>query len=79
MQTDREPVGYYRPMEELNWQVSVHGGRVVVRFPSEEEGQDVSYAYNTSADDARELAEAISAAADEAGPPEDGPPKFERI
>jgi hypothetical protein len=66
-------------MEETDWQVSVHGGRVVVRFPFEEEGEGVAYAYNTSADDARELAEAILAAADATGAAEDDPPKFERI
>lgn len=72
-------MGYHSPMEQLNWQVSVHGGRVVLRFPLVEEGQDVGYAYNTSADDARELAEAILAAADETGPPENDPPRFERL
>jgi hypothetical protein len=72
-------VDYDRRMEDRDWQVSVHGGRVVVRFPFEEEGDGVAYAYSTSADDARELAEAISAAADATGPAEDGPPTFERI
>jgi hypothetical protein len=45
-----------------------------------EEGKDVAYAFNTSADDARELADAITAAAGECGPSEGrSPPRFERL
>ena len=77
---DGTDVGYYPFMKELNWQVSVHGDRVVLRFPFVEEGKDVDYAFNASADDARELAEAITTAADECGPSEGSdPPRFERL
>ncbi len=55
-------------MEQLNWQVSVHGDRVVLQFPLVEEGKDVGYTFDTSADGARELADAITAAAAECDP-----------
>jgi hypothetical protein len=65
-------------MEQVNWQVSVHGDRVVLQFSLVEEGKDVGYAFNTSADEARLLAEAITTAADECGPSESNdPPRFE--
>ena len=53
-------------MDETNWKVEVHGDRVVLMLPPPEGGQDTMYAFDTSADDARELAESIRAAADEA-------------
>ena len=53
-------------MDEMSWKVEVHGDRVVLMLPQPEGGQDGTYTFDTSADDARELAESISAAADEA-------------
>jgi hypothetical protein len=54
-------------MEQMNWKVEVHGDRVVVMFPLVQDGEDVGYVFDTSPDGARELAEAISTAANEAG------------
>jgi hypothetical protein len=53
-------------MEEMKWKVEVHGDRVVLMLPHPEAGQDSTFAFDTSADDARELAESIRTAADEA-------------
>jgi hypothetical protein len=53
-------------MEEMKWKVEVHGDRVVLMLPHPEAGQNSTFAFDTSADDARELAESISAAAAEA-------------
>jgi hypothetical protein len=50
-------------MEEMSWKVEVHGDRVVLMLPPPEGGQD-TYTFDTSADDARELADSIRTAAD---------------
>ena len=55
-----------RVMEETSWKVEIHGDRVVLMLPPAEGDQDSMYAFDVSADDARELAESIRAAADEA-------------
>jgi hypothetical protein len=57
---------YDRRMDQMNWKVEVHGDRVVVMFPLVQDGEDVGYVFDTSPDGARELAEAISTAANEA-------------
>ena len=53
-------------MDEMRWKVEVHGDRVVLMLPPPEGGQETMYTFDASADDARELAESIRTAADEA-------------
>ena len=49
----------------MSWKVEVHGDRVVLMLPPPEGGQE-TYTFDTSADDARELAESIRDAAEAA-------------
>jgi len=55
-------------MDQQKWNVSTHGDRVVLTLPLVEDGKDVGYVYDTSAEDAREIAAALSDAAEHLSP-----------
>ncbi len=58
-------------MDEHDWYVSTHGDRVVLTLPSAE-GEDAGYTYDMSTAGAREMAAALTEAAEAIGPPSAG-------
>ncbi len=52
-----------------DWQVVTEGGRVKLRLPLIEGGQDVGYVYDMAPETARELVAELTRAADEAERP----------